>query len=57
MCLTAWGRARAEEQRLNDLARLSHVPDVPLVAPGATEPIGEHEVDGGRHGEPATAGA
>ncbi|MCF0092901.1 hypothetical protein B0E54_01727 [Micromonospora sp. MH99] len=57
MCLTAWGRARAEEQRLNDLARLRNVPDVPLVAAGATEPIGEHEVDGGRCGERATAGA
>lgn len=57
MCLAAWGRARAEEQRLDDLARLRHAPDVPLVAAGATEPIRGHEVDGGRHGEHATAGA
>ncbi|CCH19465.1 hypothetical protein MILUP08_44340 [Micromonospora lupini str. Lupac 08] len=57
MCLAAWGRARAEQQRLDDLARLPHVPDLSLVAAGATGPMRDHEVDGGRHGEHATAGA
>jgi hypothetical protein len=48
MCLAGWGRARAEEQRLNDLARPRHAPDVPLVAAEATEPVRNHEADGGR---------
>ncbi|MFY1615950.1 hypothetical protein [Micromonospora sp. WMMD736] len=55
MCITAWGRARAEQQRLNDLARPGHVPDLPLVTAGTTEPRRVHEADGGRHGDRATA--
>lgn len=55
MCLTAWGRARAEQQRLNDLARPGHAPDLPLVTAGTAEPRGEHGADGGRDGERATA--